>query len=386
MSSDESFFEDLDHVSRTQGPSSVLNCLISEMERRDDPRGLLDGLLLKARHELGLPSILDGPLSDLPEPQRVQYEDRYVEAIRHVGIKLLARNDIVAAWPYFRAIGEKELVAAAIEQFSPGEGDSSLGHVVEVAFTQGAHPRRGFELILDHFGICSAITSFESLPPDELIRIACAERLCERLHEQLIASLRADIERHGDPLPPAGTAVDELMKGHDWLFDDDGYHLDVSHLSAVVRISPMMESREAVAKAVELTDYGRRLSDRHKYAGDAPFERTYEDHGIYLRAVLGDDQNEAIRHFQGKLPAPDPDGNGDHGPSQILVKLLLKLGRLDEAINVEAEHLTNVPEGMLMVPGLSQLCQRAGRMDRLAEVARAQGDPVRYAAAILPSR
>ena len=58
---------------------------------------------------------------------------------------------------------------------------------------------------------------------------------------------------------------------------------------------------------------------------------------------------------------------------------------MDEAIEVSAEHLANVPEGMLMVPGLSQLCAKANRMDRLAEVARALGDPIRFAAAILPS-
>ncbi len=384
MSLDEPIFQDLDRTLLASGPSAVLDHLISEMERRDDPRGLLDALLLKARHDLGLPSILDGPLADLSEPQRSIYEDRYVEAIRQVGTRMLKRGDIVAAWPYFRAIGEKETIAAALESFSPGDGDASVGHVVEVAFTQGVHPRRGFELILDHFGVCSAITSFESLPPDEAIRSACAEKLCERLHEHLVASLRADIERQGTPAPADQTTIPLLLEGRDWLFDDEAYHLDVSHLSAIVRISPIMDRREVLAKAVELTVYGARLSDRHKYAGELPFERTYEDHEIYLNAILGKNQDEAIAYFRDKLLPPDPDGDGNFLPSQILVRLLLKLGRMEEAIAIEVEHLAAVPEGMLMVPGLSQLCQRAGRMDKLAEVARAQGDPVRYAAAILP--
>lgn len=384
MSSVEPIFQQLDQTLVASGPSAVLDQLIAEMEQRDDPRALLDALLLKARHDLGLPSILDGPLADLPEPQRSTYEDRYVEAIRRVGLRMLHRRDIVAAWPYFRAIGEKEPIVTALENFTPGEGDSSVGHVVEVAFTQGAHPRRGFELILDYFGVCSAISSFESLPADEAIRISCAEKLCERLHEQLVASLRADIERQGASLLPDPLTVPQLIEGRDWLFEDDAYHLDVSHLSAVVRISPLMQNPEVLRKAVELAQYGSKLSDRHKYAGESPFERTYEDHEIYLNAILGKDPDSAVAFFRDKLSPLNPDGDGNFLPAQILVRLLLKLGRMDEAIAIESEYLAGVPEGMLMVPGLSQLCQRAGRMDQLAEVARSQGDPVRYAAAILP--
>jgi hypothetical protein len=257
--------------------------------------------------------------------------------------------------------------------------------VVEIAFNQGAHPKRGFELILDHFGVCSAISSFEGLPPDETIRRACAEALIRRLHEHLVLSLRAEIERHGDPVPPEGTSVTELITGRDWLFEDDAYHLDVSHLSSVVRVSPMAEDRETLEKAVELTDYGKNLSERHQYDGEPPFDRLYEDHGVYLRALVGRDVDAAITHFRDKLPTVDPDGDGDTLPAQILVRLLVRLGRLDDAIDVSAEHLAKVPEGMLMVPALSQLCARAGRLDRLAASARALGDPVRYAAAILPA-
>ncbi len=145
-----------------------------------------------------------------------------------------------------------------------------------------------------------------------------------------------------------------------------------------------MEDRATLAKAVELTEYGAMLSDRHKYAGDPPFERVYEDHGLYLRALLGQGEEEAIGHLRASIPPVDPDGDGDTSAAQILVRLLVRLNRLEEAIEVSAQHLAGVPEGVLMVPGLSQLCVRAGRMDRLAEVARAQADPVRYASAILP--
>ena len=86
---------------------------------------------------------------------------------------------------------------------------SGSAQIIEVAFNQGVHPRKGFELILDHYGTCSAITAFEHLPPDEATRVACADRLVRQLHEHLVANLRADIAQRGQPLPPEGTSIAE---------------------------------------------------------------------------------------------------------------------------------------------------------------------------------
>lgn len=384
MSDDAALLDQIDSTLSASGPSAALEALVAAMEERGDWRGLLDALLLRARHDLGLPGVAPSSLNDLPEPLRTQYEDRYVEAIRHVGNRLLKDGNLIAAWPYFRAIGEKEPIAAALDRFTPSESDQSVGHIVEIAFNAGAHPKRGFELILDHFGVCSAITAFEGLPPDEALRVECARMLTRRLHEHLVMSLRAEIQRQGHPLPPEGTSVPDLIAGRDGLFEDDAYHLDVSHLASVVRLSPMLVDPETIALAVELADYGCHLSHRHQYDSEPPFENLYEDHRVYLRGLLGQDEDEAIRHFREKMPPVDPDGDGDTIPAQVVVRLLVRRDRLDEAIEVSAEHLAGVPEGALMVPGVAQLCLRAGRLNRLAEIARSQGDVVRYAAAILP--
>ena len=386
MNDDAPLFDAIDEALRTSGPSVAIDRLVAAMEERGDPRGLLDALLLKARSDLGLPAVQPSSLAELPEPARSRYEDRYVEAIRHVGGRLLREGNLLAAWPYFRAIGEKEPIIAALDAFEPGDSEDSLGHVVEIAFNNGVNPRRGFDLILDHYGVCSAITAFDGLPADEALRIACAEKLTRRLHEHLVMSLRAEIERRGQPMSPEGTPVPKLLEGRDWLFFDDAYHLDVSHLAAVTRLSPMLRDREALEKARELADYGRHLSDRHRYDGDPPFENLYDDHALYLDGLLGRESERAIAHFRAKLEplAPDEAGEGDPRAAEALVRLLLRSGRLDEAIEVSAEHLARVPEGALGVPSLAQLCVRGGRLDRLATAARALGDPVRYASAILP--
>lgn len=376
-------FDSVDQQLRDAGPAAAIDALIAHLDSKGQYRALLDAILLKARHDLGLPLIPSGTLGDLAEPARTQFEDRYVEAIRLVGGRLLDSGDIPGAWPYFRAIAEKEPVAAAIDAFQPTEGDDRVGAIIEVAFNQGANPQRGYELILEHYGACSAITAFEHLPPDEKVRTSCAGRLIRHLHAQLVYSLRAEISRRGQPLPPEGTPIPDLMAGREWLFFDDAYHIDISHLAAVVRIAPLVSDPEALRLAIELAEYGQRLSDRHKYDTDPPFNDLYGDHAIYLRGLLNMDADAAIAHFSAKLPPADPDGDGDTLAAQILIRLLTRLGRYGEAIDVAAEHLRGVPESALICPALPQLCQSGGQPARLAELAKRDGDLVHYTAAIL---
>jgi len=383
-------FEQLDAALRGGGASEAIDVLVDWAERSENSRALLDALLLKARHDLGLPLVPVGPLAELPEPVRTQYEDRYIEAIRRVGRQRLEAGDILGAWPYFRAIGEKEPIAEAIEAVDPDaiEGEV-LGQIMEVALQHGVHPRRGFELVLETYGVCSAITAFEQLPPEEDVRAECAERLAKTLLEQLGWNLRSEIERAGQPAPPETATIAELIADRPWLFEEEGYHIDTSHLASIVRMSPLLREPEAIRAALELTDYGRRLSDRLRYEGDPPFEKLYEDHAVYLKALLGEDVEAAIAHFRAKLPEPRSDPDGDEPdplltmPAQMLIRLLDRLGRQEEAIPIAAEHLQGVPDGYLLCPNLTSLCQAANRWDLLAQYAREHGNAVQYAAAIL---
>ncbi len=382
---DAEAFQALDQAFRTEGADVALNQLISLLSDRGESRALLDALLLRARHELGLPLIQTGSLNDLPEPVRSKYEERYVDAIRTVGGRLLASGDIAAAWPYLRAIGEPELVSKAIDAYVPEEGDERINQIVEVAFNQGANTRRGFELILAHYGTCSAISAFEHLPPDEATRIACADALVRQLHSHLIANLRGEIAQRGQPLPAQETqvAIAELISGRDWLFQEDAYHIDVSHLAATVRVAPLLTDPQSIALAADLADYGAKLSERFKYEGEPPFENTYEDHGVYLRALLGKEVDQAITHFRAKITPTDASEQENTLPAQVLVGLLARLDRLDEAIEVASEHLAEIPESALICPGAATLCQRAGRPDRLAQIALDHGNLVNYTAALL---
>ena len=162
----------IENALRTGGPAAALDRLIERLSANGDYRAMLDVLLLKSRYELGLPLIAPGPLSDLPEPQRSRFEERYVEAIRLVGSKYLDNGDIPTAFAYYRAIGETEPIVNAIDEYRPSENDDRLGAIIEVAFNHGVRPRRGFDLILEQYGTCPAISAFEQLPPhDAAVRV-----------------------------------------------------------------------------------------------------------------------------------------------------------------------------------------------------------------------
>jgi hypothetical protein len=380
----EAPIESLEAALRSGGEDLALERLVDHLDRTGEFRAMLDALLLKARRELGLPLVAVGSLADLQEPMRTQYEEKYVAAIRLVGSRHLDQGDIATAWAYFRAIAEPEPVAKAIAALDLGPDDERLGAIIEVAFNHGVSPARGLELIIKHYGTCPAISAFEQLPAhDQATRIACAQKLIQHLHGELTANIRSEIAARGQVVPPAGTSIAGLIAGRPWLFADESYHIDISHLAAVVRMSLIATDPAMIALAEDLCQYGRSLSPRLVFDGSPPFEHIFEDHGVYLRAVLGREVDQAIAHFERKLADA---GNGEQETTpmaEVLVNLLMSAGRIDEAIEVAAAQLFGVPDSTLSCPSLAQLCQRAGRTERLAQIAREHGDLVTYMAARL---
>jgi hypothetical protein len=122
-----------------------------------------------------------------------------------------------------------------------------------------------------------------------------------------------------------------------------------------------------------------------QFEGSPPFEKIFDDHRVYLRALLGQHVEQAVEHFEAKLDpalADDPEASL---PAQVFVDLLMKLGKLDKAIDVAATYLAHVPESALICPGIADLCQRGGRMSRLTAIARDRGNLVHFLASLLPS-
>jgi hypothetical protein len=382
---DPAIFNNLASMMAQSGPAAAIEQLCQILREKKDYASLFYALLLKKRFELGVSPIPTGSAQELPEETHEPYEEAIRLAGREVGQLYLEQGDIPRAWVYFRMLGENEAVKAAFEKYQPKE-DDDVQQLVDIAFHQGVNPQKGFDLLLERFGICSAITMVGSqemgMPAD--VRDYCIRKLVRALHAELCQRLKAEIAHH-DGSAPDVTSVKELIAGRDWLFADDFYHIDISHLGAVVQMSIFLTTGEELSMARELCEYGKRLSPRFLGAGEPPFENQYQDYAVYLAALAGDAVEEAIAHFQAKVDKADPENEGTR-PAEVLVNLLLRLERPEEALAVARKHLASVNSRPLGCPSIVELCQRTKNYRALADVAREQGDLVHFVAGLVAEK
>jgi hypothetical protein len=374
-------FDDL--ASRTrQDRFAVLDRLIEALRERKEFHKLFDARMLRRKAELGLPLSRPASLADVPDTLRKQVEETYIAAAREAGEGFLAAGDVPSAWMYLQVIREPQKVAAAIEAL-PIAADSSESseRILRIALFEGVHPTKGLRMMLRQHGTCSTITALDQAltnlkQPD---REACARVLVRELYNDLRDNVERDVQRKLAMLPP-GSSLRELLAGRDWLFEGGNYHIDVSHLSSVVRFARSIESGEELDLALQLAEYGARLDPQLQYGGDPPFEDFYPAHIQFFKAVLGRDRDDALGYFREKL-AHEPDEQDQPLLAYVLVDLLMRVGRLDEAVDVGAKYLTNLGEDVTF--SFSDLCLKAGRLDTLQQVMREKNDPVGFAAALV---
>jgi len=363
----------------SDGAASALDLLARKFITEKQYPRLFETRLMQKRLELGLPLIQLGAIDTMPEPARTQYENGVRAAAREAGTAFLADGDIQRAWPYFRAVGDRETIATAIENSTPGDQIEAL---IDIALGERVHPRKGLELVIAQHGICRAITYFEQFPDLEQ-REACLILLVRTLHAELVANLKLAIkQREGGA--PATTSIPGLIADREWLFGEYDAYVDTSHVINVVRFAPDLLDEGAIRLALELCDYGAHLSAQFKMRGEPPFEDIYRDHAIYLRALLGEDVDAAVAHFQAKIAAYD-DPLSAIRSAQVLVGLLVRRERFKDAMQISLEYLRGADPNQLACPTLFQICQLAGDAKWLKELARAQGDLLIFAAGAIQS-
>jgi hypothetical protein len=383
----EQLFDELQETLSSDGPDAAVERLCETLRQRKDYANLFYALLLKKRQALGVSPVPSGASQDLPTSVHVAYEDAIRDACRTVGGLFLQEGDIARAWPYFRMVGEIEPVAHALENVKLAE-DADCQALVEIAFHHGVHPCKGFDLILERYGICNAITTLgggQEAPFGPEVKIYCIKRLVRALHQELRERLAAEIAHH-EGKPAEAASISELLAGRDWLFEEEyAYHIDVSHLSSVVQMAVQLSPGKELDLARELCTYGQKLSPRFQSASEPPFEDQYHDYGLFLAALAGDNVEEALSHFRAKAEQANPEEIGTY-PAEVLVNLLLRTGRKQEALDVARRYLANEDERRLTCPNLLELCEKARNYGALAEVARAQDNPVYFMAGLLAGR
>jgi hypothetical protein len=383
-------YDQLEATLRTEGPAAAIDRLCARLRADKNYTALFYALLLKKRHELGASPIPTGPAQDLPAELHAPYEEAIREAARHVGGLHLRDGDVPQAWAYFRMIEETGPVRAALEAAQPGPEDD-IQPLIQIAFYQGVHPCKGFDWVLERYGICSAITTLsgqEAIQADD-VKHYCIRALVRALYAELRGRLAADIEaREGrapaeaDAPPDTPGVVRRLIAGRAGLFEEGGYHVDTSHLSSVVQMSLHLPPCPELGLARELCDYGKCLTGHFFSPGDPPFEDLYGSHDAYLAILQGENVEENLRYFRDQADKADPEHVGTY-PAEVLVNLLLRLERPKEALAVARKHLARASGDRLSCPGVPELCQKLQDYRALAEVAREQGDAVHFMAGLL---
>jgi hypothetical protein len=359
-------FDLIERAVREGGAASGFDLLVQRLLEEKNYPLLFEARVMQQRHRMGLPPLRVDGLDDIPASRRDEYENALAQAAQEIGSLFLADGDISRAWPYFRAVGDRTAVAEAIEKL-----ESAEDVVIHIALEERVHPRKGFELLLARYGICRAITYFEQYS-DRDTREQCIILLVRTLHGELVESLRrAIVRRQGTAL---SCNVPELIAGREWLFGDLDYYVDTSHLVSVIRFALDLVDVEALRLAIELCEYGKHLSPQFKYKADPPFDDVYVDHAAYLSALAGENVDACIEHFFGKVREGD-------ASAQVLVALLTRLKRYQEAIDVSLKYLSQTAGEQLVCPTVPQLCQLAGDYARLKQIARERGDLLSFTAA-----
>src|SRR5262249_3397994 len=146
-----------------------------------------------------------------------------------VGSLYLHMGQPMQAWGYYRMIDEPAPVREVIENYQPTEEEDLQG-VIQLAFYEGLAPKKGFDLLLERYGTCSAITTLSSaeLPHSDEVKHHCIKALVRQLYRDLRSSLTSATSEKFGAAPsiadaPEGTpgVVRQLIEGRDYLFEED---------------------------------------------------------------------------------------------------------------------------------------------------------------------
>ncbi|QDU26025.1 hypothetical protein ETAA8_10970 [Anatilimnocola aggregata] len=362
------------------GAAAVLVQAAEQLRKEKRHHELFEALKMQLRLRLGLPLQSSEGSDGLSEPLRKELEDGLIAACREVGTLLIKEGKVREGYMYLRPVGELAEARALLEQVVPDEDNTE--ELIEVLLHEGVDIGRGFQLMIDQYGTCSSITQYEQSvarrPRHE--QQPAARKLLQKVHSDLVGSVKHDIARQEGGTPPENTLL-ELIRDREWLFFENAYHIDTTHLAATVRNARVLTDPTDLRMALDLTEYGRRLSQQFQYQGDEPFADQYPSNALYFQSLLGENVDEAIAYFQQKSELLDPQYHGSV-PIETYVELLARLNKPGQAIAaaIKLNPKTVAPIGM--APSLIELAIQAKQFDAVLSHCQEQGDILGYAACL----
>jgi len=369
--------------SRIEAINATLDFLDQHFRKGKEYFQLFEVLKMKVRHRLRL-SLTYGKESDqLAESDQRELEDGLLLACREVGRLLIENGQLQEGWMYLQPIGDREWIESVIRAIPVNE--ESLDTIIEIAISNGAAPAYGYKLLIENFGTCNAITTFDTqaMRFDQRSQQAMAEVLLRHLYAELCENLKYGLEQAGLPASRESSLA-ELLAAHPTLIEGGSCHIDATHLSSVMRIARLVDQPADVRIALELARYGKGLHEDFQYPNPPPFEATYPDHECYFAALLGENVDAAITYFRAKLESVDVH---QFGPVaiEVLAELLVRVGRVDEALEVLTTKLLGQHEPLGVAPSVFDLADTPARKQHLKNYFREKNDLLGFAMMSLPS-
>lgn len=376
-------FEQLQQVTEAKGVDAGLDFLEQHVRRNKDYAQLFEVLKMRVRHGMGLPILYSRMRDDLDESAQRKLESGLLAACREVGTLFFKQGEFVRGWNYLQPVGDRVLNEKLIRGVKVD--DQNAEDLIDIAVSQGAAPGYGFQMLLQRYGTCDSITTFDQTAGNHDLdcQRAMAAALLNHLYDELVGNLVASLPelKTDSGQPPALAEI--LDSGV--LTADNACVIDATHLASVVRIARVLQAPGLIQKAHQLARYGDGLPDDVKYPGQVPFEDVYPDHLYYYAAVLGHNVDAAIEHFGKKNEQHDA---RQHGGIVIesFVELLARLGRNDQAIDVMVSQLLGKYPLIGIAPEPHELAKTEAQQQKLMEHYRCESDLLGFGQTLLNSQ
>ena len=357
-----SIFQQLEHKLEAGGISAALQEAAEHLRRENRYHELFEVLKMESRNKLGLPLLHDAN-KQLTEQQQRQLEDDLLESCRTIGFALLEDGQIQDSWVYLRHLQENNVVLQKLKQVEPT--DENLDQLIGLMLYEGLDCEAGYQLVLQHYGTCNAITTMQQAlyNRDKSDRQAAGRLLVRHVHDELLDNVKGHIERE-ESQQPSATRLTQLMENRDFLFAEGAYHIDTSHLSSTVQVAGELTDKDSIELALDMARYGEKLDPSLQYSGDPPFEEVYSTYIKFFEAQLGQNVEAATAYFQQRAESTDAHQEGTFA-IETYVDLLSRLGQHEAAIETTIKL---IPAGI----------QTTGRGPTLYDLSEQLGDFQQY--------
>lgn len=365
----------------SEGPAKAIETLVAGLRAKKLYRELFEALKMKHRTAIGLPAVALEGSPELTSEQQDHLERGLIDACREVGIAFLEEGRLEEGWMYMRPVGDRAAAAQALEkvEVTPENLESMLQVLVHEAVDVG----RGTKLSLQHRGTCNTITMLESVVSmrGRKEQQAGVAELVKHVYHELLQGMLNDLHRR-ESKDIKADSIEQLLASRPGWLKDGTYHMDTSHLSATVRFARVLDDKDLIRKAWELSQYGRQLHPQYQYPGDEPFSDLYAMSSAFFAILLGQQIEPSLKMFLQKAEGLDVQ---EHGTVAIefYADLLARIGRPNDALKFLLRKMPQGARPFGIAPSILDLSHLANDYEPMLAQSKERCDIIGYAAALM---